>query len=147
MCEGGGLTLARVESETMNLGQGCSWENRFQGKERSWERHLGQVSFFFFFFGGSIFLKRFIYLWLHWVFIATQGLSLAAASRGNSHGSPWAPHLGVFSCFGAQALEFRLNSCETPPMGSSQTRNQAHLPCIARWILNHWTTREVLDFY
>ena len=49
MYEGRGLTHARVESEMMNLGQGCSWENRFQGKERSWERHLGQVDFFFFF--------------------------------------------------------------------------------------------------
>ena len=48
MYEGGGLTHAGVESEMMNLGQGCSWENRFQGKERSWERHLGQVDFFFF---------------------------------------------------------------------------------------------------
>ena len=59
MCEGGGLTLARVESETMNLGQGCSWENRFQGKERSWERHLGQVNFFFFlvqFFKKDLFI-------------------------------------------------------------------------------------------
>ena len=28
--------------------------------------------------------------------------------------------------------------------GSSQTRDQKHVPCIARWILNHWTTREAL---
>ena len=27
--------------------------------------------------------------------------------------------------------------------GSSQTRSQIHLPCIGKWILNHWTTREV----
>ena len=26
---------------------------------------------------------------------------------------------------------------------SSQTRDWTHIPCIARWILNHWTTREV----
>ena len=26
---------------------------------------------------------------------------------------------------------------------STLTRDQTHLPCIARWILNHWTTREV----
>ena len=27
--------------------------------------------------------------------------------------------------------------------GSSWTRNQTHVPCIGRHILNHWTTREV----
>ena len=26
---------------------------------------------------------------------------------------------------------------------SSPTRNQTQVPCIGRWILNHWTTREV----
>ena len=28
---------------------------------------------------------------------------------------------------------------------SSQTRDQTHIPCFARWILNHWTTREILS--
>ena len=28
---------------------------------------------------------------------------------------------------------------------SSQTRDQTHVPCIGRRILNHWTTREVPD--
>ena len=31
-------------------------------------------------------------------------------------------------------------------VGSSQTRNQTHVPCITRWILNHWTPREALFF-
>ena len=26
---------------------------------------------------------------------------------------------------------------------SSQTRDRTHVPCIGRWILNHWSTREV----
>ena len=26
---------------------------------------------------------------------------------------------------------------------SSSTRDQTHIPCIRRWVLNHWTTREV----
>ena len=25
------------------------------------------------------------------------------------------------------------------------TRDQTHVPCIARWILSHWTTREILN--
>ena len=28
-------------------------------------------------------------------------------------------------------------------VGSSRTRDPTHIPCIGRWILNHWTTREV----
>ena len=28
-------------------------------------------------------------------------------------------------------------------MESSWTRDQTQVPCIGRWILNHWTTREV----
>ena len=28
-------------------------------------------------------------------------------------------------------------------VASSQTRDRTHVPCTGRWILNHWTTREV----
>jgi len=28
-------------------------------------------------------------------------------------------------------------------VGSSWTREQTCIPCIGRWILNHWTNREV----
>ena len=28
---------------------------------------------------------------------------------------------------------------------SSQTRDQTHVPCIGRWILKYWATREVPD--
>ena len=31
-------------------------------------------------------------------------------------------------------------------VGSSWTRDQTGVPCIARQILNHWTTREALRF-
>ena len=31
-------------------------------------------------------------------------------------------------------------------VGSSQTREGTGVLCIARWILNHWTTREALCF-
>ena len=26
---------------------------------------------------------------------------------------------------------------------SPQTRDQTHVPCVGRWIFNHWATREV----
>ena len=28
------------------------------------------------------------------------------------------------------------------PVGTSQTRDQTHIACMAKWILNHWPTRE-----
>ena len=30
-------------------------------------------------------------------------------------------------------------------MGSSQTRDRTHVPCIGRPILNHWATKEALS--
>ena len=30
-------------------------------------------------------------------------------------------------------------------VGSSLSRDQTHVPCIGRWILNHWTTKETRD--
>ena len=46
----------------------------------------------------------------------------------------------------------RLSSCRTwaeMPHGmwdiSSPTRDQTHVPCIGRWMLNYWTIREVPD--
>ena len=55
-------------------------------------------------------------------------------------------HVG-FSSWGTQSQQLRLtgsaalvSGCGTQPVGSSQKRIK---PCIARWILNHWTTREV----
>ena len=30
---------------------------------------------------------------------------------------------------------------------SSPTRDRTHVPCIGRWILNHWTTRGVPSIY
>ena len=41
-------------------------------------------SFFFFFFLPFKKIYLFIYLWLHWVFVAARGLSLVAASGGYS---------------------------------------------------------------
>ena len=31
-------------------------------------------------------------------------------------------------------------------VGSSQTRDQTHVPCVGRQILNHWVTRKALHF-
>ena len=53
-----------------------------------------------------LFLKKFsfIYLWLHWVFVALCGLPLVVASRGCSPYSALVSLCCGFSCCRAQAL-------------------------------------------
>ena len=77
----------------------------------------------------------------------------------------WASHCGGFSCCrawalgcagfsscGFQALESRLSSygkgaqLSCSMWESCQTRDQTCVPCIARWLCNHWATREVLRY-
>ena len=45
-----------------------------------------------------------------------------------------------------QAQKLRCTGLVTPQhVGSIQTGDQTHVPCTGRWILNHWTTREVVS--
>ena len=67
---------------------------------------------FFFFFNHSISRRvlfffnfyLFIYFLAGWVFVATRGLSLVAASRATLRCGAWASHCGGFSCCRARAL-------------------------------------------
>ena len=54
-----------------------------------------------------LFIYLFIYLWLHWVFVAACGLSLVAASGGYSYLRCTGFSLGGFSCCGVWALGVR----------------------------------------
>ena len=64
----------------------------------------------------------------------------------------------VASCCGARALGVWASAaaaCELgiccpglvarQHVGSSQTRDQTHVPCTGRWALTHWATREVIS--
>ena len=60
-----------------------------------------------------------------------------------------ASHRSGFSSCRAQALGCSLwfTGLVAPQhVGSPQTRDRTHVPCIGRWILNHWATREVLSY-
>ena len=102
-----------------------------------------------------------ICFWLHWIFIAVHGLSLTAVSRvcsslqGTVFSLQW--HLlfgmwargtyGLSSC-GSRAQElWRTGSAVPWRVGSSWTRDGAHAPCSARWILIHCTMREGHDSF
>ena len=90
---------------------------------------------------GFNFFLKFIYFWLHWVFVAVRGLSLVAASGGTLYCGARASHCGGFSCCGAQAQQLWRRGLVTPRhVGSSWTRAQTHVPCVGRRILNHCTT-------
>ena len=64
--------------------------------------------------------------------------------------SAQASHCGGLSRCGSQALVHRPQWLWLPGLAalqrveSSRTKDQTHVPCIGRWILNHWTSREVL---
>ena len=91
----------------------------------------------------TIYLKIFffIYFWLRWIFFAVcragcdeQGLLFVAVHR---------LLIVMSSLVGAHRLQaFRLQYCDAA-CGIFWTWNATDVPCIGRWILNHWTTGEV----
>ena len=58
--------------------------------------------------------------------------SLIAEHKLEGMGAQWLWHKGL------TALQH---------VGSSQIKGQTHVPCMGRQILNHWTTREVLNIF
>ena len=116
----------------------------------------GDSKFNFYFF---ILIYVFIYLGLHWVFVAARGLSLGAANGAALRCSAQTSQCSGFSCCGSRAGgRAGFSSCSTRArelwcaglvaprhVGSSQTKDQACVPCIGRLILNHQTTRESLS--
>ena len=93
------------------------------------------------------FFSNFIYIWLFWVLVTVCGLSLLRRVGTTLHYGAGASHCGGFSCF-------TRSRCMDSVVGvhglgapwrveSSQTRDQAHVPCIGKQILIYCTTREV----
>ena len=94
------------------------------------------------------FIYLFIYLWLHWVFVAVHGLLIAVASLVAEHGLQ-ARGLRQLWLAGsrAQARQLWHTGFVAPQhVGSSRTRARTRVPCIGRRILNHCTTREVPNY-
>ena len=80
--------------------------------------------------------------------------------HGCTHGFSLAVESGGYSLFGVLAssvIECRLYGTQAQRLchrgltalwhvESSWIRDPICVPCIGRWILNHWTTREALQF-
>ena len=88
-----------------------------------------------------------IHFWLLWVFVAVCGLSLAALSGGYSlvgvHGL-----IAVVSLIAEPGSRVRaqqlwcMGLVALGHVGSSRIRDLTCAPCIGRWILNPWTSRQ-----
>ena len=78
------------------------------------------------------------------LFVVVCGLLIAVASLVVEHGLQ-ACELQQLWLEGsrAQAQQWYMGLVALWHVGSSRTRDRTHVPCIGRWILNHWTTREV----
>jgi len=71
-----------------------------------------------------------------------RGLSLVAASRPCSQ-RQWEGFSLCWFLLWKQALG-HTGLVALGHVESSWTRDQIRFPCIGRWMLNHWTTREIL---
>ena len=102
--------------------------------------HFGYIESFLLLHGFSLVAVSRGFSLLQCTDFSLQWLLLLQRSGSGAHGlqqlrltgsRAWAQQLW---CTGLPALQH---------VGSSQTRDQTYVPCIDRWILNCWTTREV----
>ena len=71
----------------------------------------------------SLVSYKYLFIWLHWVLVTAHGVFFASS--------------GIFRC-GAQYMWLPLDMWDL----CSLTQDWTRIPCIARWIVNHWTTKE-----
>ena len=89
------------------------------------------------------FVLIFIYFWLLQVLVVAHGI-LCCGPRASNCGTRVPERVGSvvaahrLSSYGTRAQL----ACGIQAL-SSLTRDRTQVPCIGRWILNHWTTREV----
>ena len=80
-----------------------------------------------------------------WAFTSCGGWELLCSCGAQvSHCRARALECTGFSCCSSRA-QWLWHECLVAPkhVESSRTRDWTHVPCIGRWILNHWTTREL----
>ena len=109
---------------------------------------LWTVAFHEHFMGEKCNLLIFVYDLIYLCIIFLAGLSLCCCTQAFSSCSARAWRRSGFSSVehglqGAQAQQLTYTGLVAPwHVGTSQTRDRTHVPCIGRRILYHWTTRE-----
>ena len=117
---GGGQTSVRWEVAGGRF-INCSRNSAVRGKRERRLQLKGKRRF------REGFFHVYLFIWLCWVLVAAHEIFIASyrVFHGLSSCGAWAQQLsGMWDL-------------------SSPTRDQTHVPCIARWIPNHRTTREV----
>ena len=103
------------------------------------------------------FFKKKNYFWLHWVLVAVLRVSPAAASRHYS----LVGVRGLLIAMASLVVEYRLQGMQASVavaqglqstglvaprhVGVLPNQGRTGIPCIARQILNHWTTWSALQ--
>ena len=75
------------------------------------------------------------------------GFSLVAAIRGYSGCPVQSSHCGAFILEHGLGSGNAIGLAAPQHVESSPVRDQTHVPRSGKWILNHWTTKEVLEFF
>ena len=110
------------KQEAEHLGTEDHLNYLFLWNGKDWEKKRERCVLFFF--------NKFIYFWLHWVFVDAQGFLQLQREWAALPCSVWASHCGGFSCCGARALDARasvvaargLSSCGSRELSSCGTR-------------------------
>ena len=90
---------------------------------------------------NNTFLKYlFIYFWLHWVLVSAHQIFTVVWGL-SSYGTR------ALECMGSVGATLRLICSMWDPCGmwdlSSPSRDRTCISCIEKWVLKHWTSREV----
>ena len=124
-------------------------------KQLNWiEKHI--LLRFFFSFSTQLFIFPTLFFFiihfcLWWVSVAVWALSNCSKQGLLFILAHWLLTADGFSCCRAWALECGLSMCHMDLValqlvGYFWARNRTLVPCFGRWVLNHWTTREILKF-
>ena len=81
------------------------------------------------------------------VFTAACGPSLVAASGGYSLAVVHTLLIVMASLVAEHRLQGAWSQWPPQHVESCQTRDRTNVPCIGRWISNHWTIREILFLF
>ena len=81
---------------------------------------------------------KYLSFWLYWVFVAANRLSLAAVSLGFSPRWVFVAEHRLYSTLALAQQLWCVGLIVPRHVESAQTRDRTHVPCIGRWILNHY---------